>query len=300
MKKKLLNKRLLLPFKGKQFQRTMKLTLMAVFLICMQLSAKVYSQKEIKLSFDIKKIKLAKALERIEVASDYRFFYNARQIPLDKMVALTTNGNKSISEILQPMLQPVNLRYQILANNVIALTTSGDLKFLIVNGLVKDSKNEPLPGVSVKVKGTNTGAVTDRNGKFRIDAPDNSTLVVTYIGYQTQELPLADRNKLDITLLDDLKSLTEVVVVGYGTQKKVLTTAAVSTLKGDVIAQNPVANINNSIAGRVSGVIAFQGSGEPGARCGNYPGKRDWNYRREEQCINCGRRDPKKLFRIKS
>ncbi|WP_169472259.1 SusC/RagA family TonB-linked outer membrane protein [Pedobacter hiemivivus] len=264
MKKKLLNKRLLLPFQGKQFQRTMKLTLMAIFLICMQLSAKVYSQKETKFSFDIKKIKLSKALERIEVASDYRFFYNAGQIPLDKMVALITNGNKGISEILHSMLQPVNLRYQILPNNVIALTTSGDLKFLTVNGFVKDSKGEGLPGVSVKVKGTNTGTVTDSNGKFRIDAPDNSTLVITYIGFQTQELPLKGRNNLDITLLDELKSLTEVIVVGYGTQKKTSTTAAVSTLKGETIAQNPVASINNSIAGRVSGVIAFQGSGEPG------------------------------------
>ena len=109
MKKKLLSERFFQSIHVKKFKRTMKLTLLAVFLLCMQLSAKVYSQKDVKLSFDIKKIKLAEALEKIEVASGCRFFYNARQIPLNTIVPLTTKGSESIPHILTSMLASVNL-----------------------------------------------------------------------------------------------------------------------------------------------------------------------------------------------
>lgn len=133
-----------------------------------------------------------------------------------------------------------------------------------IKGRVSDLiSNEPLPGVSVRVKGTNIGTVTDSNGNFTIDAPARSTLVFTYVGFEVVEAP-ADRGNLTIKLKASSSNLNEVVVVGYGTQKKTSVTAAVSTVNTTEIAQKPVVNLTNSLVGRASGLIATQGSGEPG------------------------------------
>lgn len=248
----------------KQIERVMRLTLLSVFLFCMQLSAKVYSQKDIQLSLSVKDIRLSKALDKIENATGCRFFYNAKEVPLNKIVSVTTNGTQKLSTVLNELLSSVNLNYRLLSDSVIAITTSTDAKFLVVRGTVTDSKGTPLPGVSVKIKGSNNGTVTNNNGQFELDAPLNATLLISYIGFQSREMPVNGNTALSIVLEDELKGLGEVVVVGYGTQKKASVTAAVSTLKGDGISRNPVGNVNNSIAGRVSGVLAFQSTGEPG------------------------------------
>ncbi len=248
----------------KLIERTMRLTLLSVFLFCMQLSAKVYSQKDIKLSMDVKDVRLSRALDKIEDATGCRFFYNAKEVPLNKLVSVSTNGTQELTDVLSNLLSSVNLNYRLLSNNVIAITASRDIRFSLVQGIVTDSKGVPLPGVSIKVKGANTGAVTNAQGHFEIDAPVDAVLVISYIGFQAQELSVNGKATLNVTLQDEAKGLGEVIVVGYGTQKKVSTTAAVSTLKGKDITQAPVANLNNGIAGRVSGVLAFQGSGEPG------------------------------------
>ncbi len=134
-----------------------------------------------------------------------------------------------------------------------------------VKGKVTDSSTgEALPGVSVKVKGSTIGTVTDLNGNFTIQAPDNATLIFSYIGYNPIEVAVGGRTSLTIRLKAATNNLNEVVVVGYGTQKKTSVTAAISTLKTADIAQKPVVNLTNSLVGRVSGLISTQGSGEPG------------------------------------
>src|SRR5690606_14428842 len=134
-----------------------------------------------------------------------------------------------------------------------------------VTGTVKDDRGEPLPGVNVMIKGTQTGTSTDATGRFSIRVTqENAVLIFSYVGYQTQEISPGSQRVLDVTLLPDQKSLEEVVVIGYGTQKKTSLTAAVSTMKGDEISEVPVANLTNALGGRVAGVILKQGSGEPG------------------------------------
>lgn len=134
-----------------------------------------------------------------------------------------------------------------------------------VKGKVTDNATgEALPGVSVKVKGSTTGTVTDLNGNFTIEAPAGSTLVFSYIGYNPIEAVVGGRTTLNIKLKASPNNLSEVVVVGYGTQKKTSVTAAISTLRTADIARKPVVNLTNSLVGRVSGVISTQGSGEPG------------------------------------
>ncbi|WP_325639488.1 TonB-dependent receptor, partial [Chitinophaga sp.] len=245
-------------------ERTMRLTLLSTFLFCMQLSAKVYSQKDIKLSMDVKDVRLSRALDKIQDVTGCRFFYNAKDVPLNRLVSVKTNGSQELTDVLSNLLSSLNLNYRLLSDNVIAITVSRNMPFSLVEGIVTDSKGTPLPGVSIKVKGANTGAATDAFGHYKLDAPADAVLVISYIGFQSQELAVNGKSTLNITLREEAKGLGEVIVVGYGTQKKVSTTAAISTLKGDDIARAPVANINNAIAGRVSGVLAFQGSGEPG------------------------------------
>lgn len=248
-----------------KLQLTMRFIILFVFLFCFQLSAKVYSQKDIALKFDNQRVKLSKVFELIESQSSYRFFYNNKQIPVNETVQLKTTGQMTVEEVLQMAFKDLKLNYNILPNNVIIVSPNNQkITPVKIKGIVKDSKGLPLPGVTVKIKSMNKGVVTDINGFFDLEAPDDAVLVVSYLGYVTQEVPVAGKTNLEITMADNAKNLDEVVVVGYGTQKKSSTTAAISTLKGSDITQNAVAHVSNSLAGRVSGVLAVQSSGEPG------------------------------------
>lgn len=133
-----------------------------------------------------------------------------------------------------------------------------------ISGKVTDAQGEPLVGVSIVVKGTTTGVITDVNGSYTIAAPDNATLVYSYVGYLSQEVAVGGRTMIDLNLESDEKALGEVVVVGYGTQKKVTVTGAVTSLQGEKIIKSPATDITNSLAGRLPGLVVIQQSGEPG------------------------------------
>jgi len=134
-----------------------------------------------------------------------------------------------------------------------------------ITGKVTDqTTGESLIGVSVKVKGTASGTVTDINGNFTLNAPEDGTLVISFIGYTTVEVPINGKTTLAIKLQSANKGLNEVVVVGYGVQKKVTVTGSVTSVKGEELVKSPAVNLSNSIAGRMPGVIATNASGEPG------------------------------------
>ncbi|MCR8557769.1 TonB-dependent receptor [Mucilaginibacter sp. BJC16-A38] len=145
-------------------------------------------------------------------------------------------------------------------------TASKQISNVQVTGRVTDEKGLALPGVSVSLKGTSIGGVTDVTGNFSINVPDaaSGVLVFTYVGYLTQEVSLAGRTTVNISLKEDSRSLNEVVVVGYGTQKKATLTGSISVIKGGDLVKSPEPDLSNSFAGRVSGVIANNTSGEPG------------------------------------
>ncbi|GLU55573.1 SusC/RagA family TonB-linked outer membrane protein [Dyadobacter frigoris] len=134
-----------------------------------------------------------------------------------------------------------------------------------VKGKVKDDQGQGLPGVSVVVKGTTAGSVSDIEGNYTVStASGNAVLVFSFIGYLTQEIPLNNKSVLDVTLATDVKSLNEVVVVGYGTAKKATLTGSVVAVKGSELEKAPAANLSNTLSGRLPGVSAVQASGEPG------------------------------------
>jgi len=138
-----------------------------------------------------------------------------------------------------------------------------DLK---VTGKVTDEKSSPLSNVSIVVKGTSKGVTSDLNGNFSITVPDNNAvLVVSYVGYKTKEVPVGGQTNLTVTLAASSEQLTDVVVVGYGTQKKVTVTGAVSAVKGAELVKSPAVDLSNSLAGRLPGLVVIQQSGEPGS-----------------------------------
>ncbi len=145
---------------------------------------------------------------------------------------------------------------------VINYTNQNDL---IVKGKVTDIiTGQSMVGVNVKIKGSSAGTVTDVNGRFSLSAAENATLVISFIGYESIEIPVKGKADFEIRMQPANRNLNEVVVIGYGTQRKTSTTAAVSTVSTAEIAQKPVANLTNALIGRASGIIATQGSGEPG------------------------------------
>src|SRR5690606_14969643 len=134
----------------------------------------------------------------------------------------------------------------------------------VITGTVTDEANSPLPGVNIIAKGTTTGTTTDLDGKYSLSVPADAILSFSYIGFISQEHEVGNRNVIDIQLVADVKSLSEVVVVGYGVQKKVTVSGSVATVKGEDLIKSPTVNLSNSIAGRMPGVIATNRSGEPG------------------------------------
>jgi TonB-linked SusC/RagA family outer membrane protein len=151
-------------------------------------------------------------------------------------------------------------------NSIQSVTSkTGILANVTVTGKVTDHTNgQTLPGVSVKVKGSDVGTVTNIDGVFSIQAPDDATLVFSYVGYNAVEVAVKGKKDLNVSLQVSAQNLNEVIVVGYGTQKRTSVTAAVSTIKAADIAMKPVVNLTNSLVGRASGLIITQGSGEPG------------------------------------
>ncbi len=134
-----------------------------------------------------------------------------------------------------------------------------------VKGKVTDDQGNGLPGVSVVVKTTTAGTVTDSDGNFTVNVPNNNaTLVFSFIGYLTQEIPVNNQSTINVSMATDVKSLSEVVVVGYGVQKKETVTGSVVSVNGDELVKSPAVNLSNSLAGRLPGVTAVNRSGEPG------------------------------------
>lgn len=134
-----------------------------------------------------------------------------------------------------------------------------------ISGTIVDNTDLPIAGANVVVKGTTTGTMTDMDGKFNLDVPANAVLQISYIGYITHEVPVGQKSVFNIAMKEDSQALDEVVVVGYGTQKKVNLTGAVSAVTGEEIAKRPVANAAVLLQGQIPGLRVNQGTGQPGA-----------------------------------
>ncbi|WP_170113639.1 TonB-dependent receptor [Mucilaginibacter yixingensis] len=206
---------------------------------------------------------LEEVFNAIHQQTGYNFIYNSAMIKKSAPVNIDVNA-KPLKETLDQVFADQPLGY-VIEDQTIVVTkraaTAGP-----VTGTVTDATGATLPGVTVKVKGTNIVTSTDVSGKFHVNLPvGNEVLVFSFIGYKTQEIPASGQKNFSIKLEEGTSSLDEVVVIGYGVMKKRDLTGAIGTVKGADIAQNPVSNPIEALQGRVSGVDVERSSGQAGA-----------------------------------
>ncbi len=266
------NLRYIIPTKSNsRLPLVMKLsTLLFVIFILQAGATTVYSQKA-KVSIDVQHARLSDVLEQVESQTDYLFFYNKKNIDVNKEVNLKVS-NVSVSDVLNKTLGP-DISY-VMVNDHIILSKKEDNTFLsqmtlqqgiTITGTVTDDAGQPMPGANVFIKGTTTGQVTDNNGQYSIIVPDrNTVLVFSFIGYITNEFPVGDQTVINVELEEDTKEIEEVVVVGYGVHKKATLTGAISSMKTDDVAMIPTSNLTSVLAGRLAGAYVQTSTGVPG------------------------------------
>ena len=243
-----------------KFMLLMKLAFLVVFITCLNVSASVFSQE--KISLDVKNTKLSKVLKIIEEKSKYRFVYSPTYVPVNKDVSIKVE-NTPVTTILKEILEHTKLNYSVSDRGLIVISRIRDTP---IKGKVKDAKGIPLPGASIRIKGTNRGTIADINGDFSIDVPESGILVFSYSGFTSQEITVTGRSNFDITLAEDSQQLGEVVVVALGIKKERRALGyAVSEVRGEELTKARENNLMNSLAGKVPGLDISLTSGGAGA-----------------------------------
>jgi TonB-linked SusC/RagA family outer membrane protein len=245
--------------------RRVKLTFLFILLACIQVAAK----SQDKITVNLQSADLKKALTVIERKSDYHFLYNEAIIANKPKIDLNVK-DAEITAVLDKILVANGINYRILNNNLVVLKAEGDnnkieIPDIRVAGKVTGVNGSPLSGVSVTIRGANTGTTTDDAGNYSIMVPnENAVLVFSYVGYTTQEITVGNRTTVNVSLVASANQLDQVVVVGYGTQRKIDVTGSVSQVKGEEINKQPSPNPISALQGKVAGV-QITNSGAPGA-----------------------------------
>jgi TonB-linked SusC/RagA family outer membrane protein len=243
--------------------RIMKLTCIFIFIAVLQVSAASYAQR---ITINYKNAPLEDVLLSIRQQSGYDFLYSSDLLKKAHPVSVRINAG-SIEEVLKTCLSGQPFSYQLNNKTVTIVPLPGTAQQAFpITGRVTDSKNAGLPGVSVKVKGTNTGAVTDQNGRFSMNLPSGTaTLVFSYIGFQSLERAVNNQREINVTLSESAQSLNDVVVVGYGTQRRASVTGAVDQISSAAIEGKPAMNATQALQGVSPNLIVQQSNAEPGA-----------------------------------
>jgi TonB-linked SusC/RagA family outer membrane protein len=238
----------------------MKGTLLLILLTGFQLSARVFSQQTI--SLHLKNVEVKEVLQQIEKATTYRFLFSEAE--LSKLGKVDVDAdNQEVTTILSRIFSTGNLRYRLVNDSLLVISNRQPFVADIqVTGRVTNVNGEPVLGVTVMVKGSTSGVSTNANGEYTLTVPDGATLLFTSIGYEDQEVAVAGRNIINIILQPSAKTLDQVVVVGYGTQRKRDLTGAIVSVKGSEIAKQPVLTATQAIQGKVAGVQIIS-SGAP-------------------------------------
>ena len=216
-------------------------------------------------SFSTNKVTLKSAFEKIEKASKYKIAYNSSQLNANRSVTLSKKSN-DVFGMLTQLLKETNCTYELEGNYIIIkplqkAQTSG--KKVKVRGVIKDETGEPIIGATVRVKGQSEGTVSDFDGNFTLDVTDDNTLQISYIGYQTQEFAVGKQHHFSIVLEEDKKILNEVVVIGYGTQKKGDITSSVGSVKSEDFTAGAINDAGQLIQGKIAGLSVTNPSGNP-------------------------------------
>ncbi|WP_236979474.1 TonB-dependent receptor [Membranihabitans maritimus] len=267
----------------------MKLSVFLTFFCVMQITAATGFGQE-RINIDVKNASLDEILEEIKVQTDYRFFFEKGVINLSRKMSLKVR-NETVENVLGEMFSDSPISFTILKDQIVftrkpperlkILEPSKGLRplplrrvmrpvtvnlLLTIIGKVTDRSGDPLIGVNIQVKGTTRGTVTDFDGGYSIDAGEDDVLIFSYVGYQTQELDVNGQTEISIQMMEDAETLDELVVVGYGVQKKSDLTGAVSQVKTEALEAVPSYNVEQALKSQAAGVTVRQNSGTPGGR----------------------------------
>lgn len=240
-----------------------KFTIILILITSLQTFSRGYGQK---INLSLEGARLKKVINELEKQTDLRFFYREQILEQVPGVYTLKTNNGTIQEVLDKLFSGTNIIYSVREDKVVILTDKDHSQQIPVTGTVTDEKGEPLPGVSVTVKGTSNGISTDMNGKFKILVPNGkNVLVFSFVGYISQELSITGKTDMKITLKPAATNLAEVVVVGYGTQRRATVTGAVAKITSESIEERPIARVEQALQGQMAGVAVRNTSGAPGA-----------------------------------
>lgn len=226
-----------------------------------------YSQKT-KLSMDISNTELVNVLDRIENQTEFFFLYNEKLIDANRKVTINVK-DQGIEDVLKSLFAGTDVGYSIIDRKIILSpkdVSSTTQQQKTVTGKVDDNTGYPLPGVSVVVKGTTNGTITDSNGKYTLlNIPASAVLQFTFVGMKPQEIVVGNKTAINVTLIEESIGIEEVVAIGYGVQRKESITGSVASVKGDLMREVPSSNITQALQGRVAGVDMQQTDSKPGS-----------------------------------
>ncbi len=271
MKKKLIKGISLDRGKVRKIWMTMRLIVFLFFISLIHVSASVYSQKT-RLNIKVENATLQEVFKTIQEQSDFDFFYKNEQIPANMRVSVQYQ-NEAIEVILDKLLEGTGLGYHLLDKDIVISEKEASKNeteaqpTTKVTGKVTDGKGVMLPGVSVMVKGTSIGTITDANGNYSLsNVPANAILQFSFIGMKSQEVKVASKNTINVQLGEETIGIDEVVAVGYGTAKRREIIGSISKIGGNEITKLPATSITQSLQGMAAGLnVTNTSGGTPGA-----------------------------------
>ena len=239
--------------------RIMKLVTLFLFVAVMHVAAASYSQTT-KLKIVGQNLTIGEILDRIETQSDFSFFFNANQIDLSKRMDISAD-NQMISKILDEILSGSGLTYTV-NNKLIVIHKPGETDNLFssqqtnrISGKITDSTGSPIPGVTVVVKGTTNGTMTNADGVYSLsNVPTSGIISFSFVGMKTEEVSVGNKTVINVTLTEETIGLEEVVAVGYGTVKKSDVTGAVTRITEETLKERPVSNVLQAMQGKAAGI----------------------------------------------
>ena len=256
-------------FKNPRFKQIFRIMRISTFLlmVCVFCSyaGNAHSQNA-KVSIHMNNVKLDKILNEIENQTDYLFIYN-NQVDINKITSVKVK-NEAVAQVLDRILSGTGINYELEGTHIILTTEAikdlhAQQQAKTVTGTVTDVSGEPIIGANIRIKGTTTGTITDIDGNFSIKAEPQSVIEVSYIGYLTQETVINNQKSIRFLLKEDTKTLDEVVVIGYGVQKKADLTGSVANINTEKLNTQSNANIGQALQGKIAGVdIVSQGGAQ--------------------------------------
>ena len=258
-------------FKNPRFKQIFRIMRISTFLlmVCVFCSyaGNAHSQNA-KVSIRMNNVKLDKILNEIENQTDYLFIYN-NQVDINKITSVKVK-NEAVAQVLDKILSGTGINYELEGTHIILTTEAikdlhAQQQAKTVTGTVTDVSGEPIIGANIRIKGTTTDTITDIDGNFSIEAEPQSVIEVSYIGYLTQETVINNQKSIRFLLKEDTKTLDEVVVIGYGVQKKADLTGSVANINTEKLNTQSNANIGQALQGKIAGVDIVSQGGAPGS-----------------------------------